>query len=66
MGLSRVNGEPNGLQNDSFSSEVISCLTQCSHECCTEAKGTDRTEVLPPETEVEQSGLDALRMEALQ
>lgn len=54
----------NGLQNDLFSSEVISCLTQCSRERWVVAKGTDRTEVLPPETEVEQSGLDAPRMEA--
>lgn len=57
--------EPNGLQNDFFSSEVISCLTQSGRQCGMVEKGTHRTEVLPPQTEVEQWSLDARRMEAL-
>lgn len=55
--------EPNTLQNYFFSSEVISCLSQCRRECCMVAKGTDRMEVLPPETVEEQFG--PLRTEAL-
>lgn len=62
--VGRVNCESNDLQNDLFSSKVISCLTQCRERCMV-AKGPDRTEVLPPETEVEQSRLDAPRMETL-